>query len=68
MGLYLNPGNEAFRQAVTDDIYIDKLNVDCSHKPEDQSIKSKIYLRKPPPPFWKVYGSGYACCLLWEGL
>lgn len=24
MGIYLNPGNEAFRQAVTDDIYIDK--------------------------------------------
>lgn len=24
MGLYLNPGNEAFRQAVTDEIYIDK--------------------------------------------
>ena len=24
MGLYLNPENEAFRQAVTDDIYIDK--------------------------------------------
>jgi len=24
MGQYLNPGNEAFRQAVTDDIYIDK--------------------------------------------
>lgn len=24
MGLYLNPGNEAFQQAVTDDIYIDK--------------------------------------------
>lgn len=24
MGLYLNPGNDAFRQAVTDDIYIDK--------------------------------------------
>ena len=25
MGLYLNPGNEAFRQAVTDDIFIDKI-------------------------------------------
>lgn len=24
MGLYVNPGNEAFRQAVTDDIYVDK--------------------------------------------
>lgn len=24
MGIYLNPGNESFRQAVTDDIYIDK--------------------------------------------
>lgn len=24
MGQYLNPGNEAFRQAVTDDIFIDK--------------------------------------------
>lgn len=24
MGLYLNPGNEAFRQAATDEIYIDK--------------------------------------------
>ncbi len=27
MGLYLNPGNEAFRQAVTDDIYVDKTNL-----------------------------------------
>lgn len=27
MGLYLNPGNEAFRQAVTDDIYIDKTDM-----------------------------------------
>ena len=24
MGLYLNPGNESFRQSVTDEIYIDK--------------------------------------------
>lgn len=24
MGLYVNPGNKAFRQAVTDDIYVDK--------------------------------------------
>ena len=24
MGIYLNPGNEFFRQAVTDDIYVDK--------------------------------------------
>ena len=24
MGIYLDPGNEAFRQAVTDDIYVDK--------------------------------------------
>lgn len=24
MGVYLNPGNEAFRQAVTDEIYVDK--------------------------------------------
>lgn len=24
MGIYLNPGNEAFYQAVTDDIYVDK--------------------------------------------
>ena len=27
MGIYLNPGSEAFRQAVTDDIYIDKTNM-----------------------------------------
>ena len=27
MGLYLNPGNEAFRQAVTDDIYVDKTDM-----------------------------------------
>lgn len=24
MGIYLNPGNESFRQAVADNIYIDK--------------------------------------------
>lgn len=24
MGIYLNPGNKFFRQAVTDDIYVDK--------------------------------------------
>jgi len=27
MGLYLNPGNEAFRQAVADELYIDKTNL-----------------------------------------
>ena len=27
MGLYLNPDNEAFRQAVTDEIYIDKTDM-----------------------------------------
>lgn len=27
MGLYLNPGNEAFRQAVNDELYIDKTNL-----------------------------------------
>ncbi len=27
MGLYLNPGNDAFRQAVSDDIYIDKTDM-----------------------------------------
>ena len=27
MGLYLNPGNEIFRQAVTSDIYIDKTDM-----------------------------------------
>lgn len=27
MGIYLNPGNEAFRQAVTDELYIDKTNL-----------------------------------------
>ncbi len=27
MGIYLNPGNRAFLQAVTDDIYIDKTDM-----------------------------------------
>ncbi len=27
MGLYLNPGNDAFRQAVSDEIYIDKTDM-----------------------------------------
>ncbi|MCI9180632.1 MAG: AAA family ATPase [Lachnospiraceae bacterium] len=27
MGLYVNPGNEAFRQAVADELYIDKTNL-----------------------------------------
>lgn len=27
MGIYLNPGSEAFRQAVTDELYIDKTNL-----------------------------------------
>ncbi len=27
MGLYLNPGNDAFRQALSDDIYIDKTSM-----------------------------------------
>lgn len=27
MGLYVNPGNEAFRQAAADELYIDKTNL-----------------------------------------
>ena len=58
MGIYLNPGNAAFSEAVHSQIYVDKTElISYSNKPEK-------YLRQPPKEIWKIHYSQYAGCLL----
>lgn len=48
MGIYVNPGNAAFGEAVNSAIYVDK----------------EEYMCQPSSLFWKVHGSRYAGGLL----
>lgn len=48
MGVYLNPGNEAFRQAVTDDIYIDKTEIiDLMNQKLNKSSGKYVCVSRP---------------------
>ena len=48
MGIYLNPGNEAFRQAVTDDIYIDKTEmIDLMNQKLNKSSGKYVCVSRP---------------------
>lgn len=53
MGLYLNPGNEAFRQAVTDDIYIDKTKMIALMNRKLNKIRVKYACVSRPRRFGK---------------
>lgn len=48
MGQYLNPGNEAFRQAVTDDIYVDKTKlIDLMNQKLNRSRVKYVCVSRP---------------------
>ena len=65
MGTYVNPGNTAFREAVNSKIYIDKTELIAYTNSEfGFEYKRKICMCQQAPPFWKVYGCGYADCIL----
>ena len=77
MGLYLNPGNEAFRQAVTDDIYIDKTKMIAFINQKLNRSRVKYVCVSRPRRFGKsmaaamlaaYYSQGYSSKKLFEGL
>lgn len=48
MGKYLNPGNDAFRQAVNDDIYVDKtMLISCMNKKIDKESSKYVCVNRP---------------------
>ena len=48
MGIYLNPGNESFRQAVMDDIYIDKTEmIDLMNQKLNKSRGKYVCVSRP---------------------
>lgn len=48
MGLYLNPGNESFGQAVTDDIYVDKTKmISLMNSKLNKSRKKYVCVSRP---------------------
>ncbi len=68
MGLYLNPGNESFRQAITDDIYIDKTRMISLMNQKLNKSRKKYVCVSRPRRFGKsmaadmlvaYYGKGY---------
>ncbi len=53
MGLYVNPGNEAFRQAVTDDIYVDKTQMISFMNQKLNKLRGKYVCVSRPRRFGK---------------
>ena len=52
MGIYLNPGNAAFSEAVHSQIYVDKTEL-ISYTNSVLATNQKNYLRQPPKEIWK---------------
>ena len=76
MGLYLNPGNESFRQAITDDIYIDKTRMISLMNQKLNKSRKKYVCVSRPRRFGKsmaadmlvaYYGKGYDSQELFAG-
>ena len=61
MGIYLNPGNGRFLQAVNSRIYVDKSPLIAFTNERIGTEQKNI---KPSKTLWKVDQSGHACCLL----
>lgn len=57
MGLYVNPGNEAFRQAVTDDIYVDKTQMISFMNQKLNKLRGKYVCVSRPRRFGKSMGA-----------
>ena len=68
MGLYLNPGNEAFRQAVTDDIYIDKTKLIAPINQRLNRSRVKYICVSRPRRFGKSMAADMLTAYYWEGL
>ena len=66
MGIYVNPGNRLFEEAVHSPIYVDKSGlIDYTNS---RYNTEKKYLRQPSTAFWQVDGGRYAGGILQQGL
>ena len=63
MGIFLNPGNESFAEALNSEIYVDKSEL-ISVTNKRIKNQTEIYLRQPPETFRKITESWYACGVL----
>ncbi len=63
MGIYVNPGNTAFKEALNSMIYVDKSGL-IAYTNRVLSTKQKNLCVSRPPAVWQVYGGGYAGGLL----
>ena len=66
MGIYLNPGNSAFREAVNSTIYVDKSGL-ISYTNSVLNTAQK-YICKQAQTFWQDNGSRHAVILLQSGM
>ncbi len=67
MGIYVNPGNIAFREAVNSIIYVDKSGI-ISYTNSVLNTKQKFICVSRPRRFGKSHGGRYAFCILQPGL
>lgn len=64
MGLYVNPGNEAFRQAVTDDIYVDKTKLIALMNQKLNKSRGKYVCVSRPRRFGKSMAADMLTCFV----
>ena len=56
MGIYLNPGNEGFLEAVSSKIYVDKTGL-IKYTNELMNTEQKVYLCQQAQTVWKIHGA-----------
>ena len=66
MGIYLNPDNTDFQEALNSEIYVDKTEL---IKHTNSKIRTtNVYMCQSPQKIRKIYGWRYACSILQQRL
>ena len=55
MGLYVNPGNAAFRRVLNSELYVDKTDLITVTNSKVDTMNCYMCVSRPPP-FWKIHG------------
>lgn len=63
MGSYLNPGSGLFEMALRSQIFVDNERLDRKNKPLCADTSEYMCVSRSKK-IWKIYGCGYAGCLL----
>lgn len=64
MGIYLNPGNDAFKESLNSEIYVDKSGL-IEYTNRVLGTSRKKHMCQQAAKIREINGGQYAVCILW---